>query len=262
MRRLEGKVALVTGGGTGIGAATARRLASEGARIVVTGRRHGPIEEIAAEIGGTAVSGSTVDEAHLAKAVNVAIEGYGGLDILVANAGTAVPGSVEMVGLAAFRDGFEINLHGAMLAARHAIPAMRRRGAGSIVLIASTAALEGFPTLAGYMCSKAALLGLSRSLAIDYGAENIRSNVVCPAYVKSEMVDESFAHLAQQKGCSVDELISRLTRPIPLRRLGSAEEIASAIAFLASDDASFITGSVLVADGGNMIVGAATTTFS
>ncbi len=259
--RFEGKVALITGGGTGIGAATARRLAEEGARVVVTGRRAGPIGQVAAEIGGIAVAGDTADEAHLAEAVAAAVKHFGGLDILVANAAQPVHGSVEEVTLEDFRHGMTINVEGVVLAVRAAIPEMRKRGGGSIVLVSSVAALFGAPHHTNYVTTKTALLGLNRCLAYDYGPEKIRSNVICPGMTKSEMMDGALEMIAAAKGCTTNDLLTKLTRSIPLRRGAAAEEIAASIAFLASDDASFVTGAVLVADGGCAVVDSASLAF-
>lgn len=254
MKRFTGKVALITGGGSGIGAAAARRLASEGAHVVVTGRRAQPIEEVAHEINGLAVVGDTRDEAHIAAAITAAIEQFGGLDVLIANAGKAYPGSVTEVDLKAFDDSFEINVKGSLLAARHAVPEMQRRGGGSIVLVSSQAAFVAYPELTPYLTAKAAMLGLSRAIAHDYGPDGIRCNVLCPAWVRSEMTEATFGELAAQKGRTLDDMFKLAMQPTPLRRMASPDEMAGPIAFLASDDASFITGTVIIADGGGAIV--------
>ena len=259
--RFEGKVALVTGGGGGIGAATARRLAEEGARVVVTGRRIEAIAAVAAEIGGIAVAGDAADEAHIAAAVAMAVREFGGLDVAIANAGVGIGGGAEDIPMDDYRRAMAVNFDGPMLLARHAVPAMRKRGGGAIVLVSSVAALSAGGKMVSYCASKTALLGLNRSLAYDYGVDNIRSNVICPGWTDSEMTQGMLEHLSAQRGITPEEMNARVVRPLPLRRGAKASEQAAAIAFLASDDASFITGAVLVADGGGAIVDAATMAF-
>ncbi|WP_188062830.1 SDR family NAD(P)-dependent oxidoreductase [Sphingobium sp. KCTC 72723] len=260
--RFDGKVALITGGGTGIGAATARRLAAEGARVVVTGRRPEHIEKIAYETGGRAVAGDTSSLAHIEEAVAAACDTFGGLDILVANAGVELFGSVETVDIMDWRRTLEINVEGAMLAARVAVPRMRQRGEGAIVLVASVAALSGAPHYVSYLTSKAALLGLNRSLAYDFGPENIRCNALCPGWVRTEMAERALGEFAHAQGITLEEMIAKVVGPYPLRRMGNPAEIAGTIAFLASRDAAFITGTTIVADGGGAIVDIGTLAFA
>jgi meso-butanediol dehydrogenase/(S,S)-butanediol dehydrogenase/diacetyl reductase len=252
--RFEGKTALITGGGTGIGAATARRIAAEGGSVVVTGRRPEPIITLAQEIDGAWIAGDTADPAHVAQAVALCVERFGGLDILIANAATEYVAPVEHVDLDKWREVFAVNLDGPMLAAKAALPEMRRRGGGAIVLVGSIAGLLAVPACGSYMASKAALLGLNRTLAFDYGPEGVRSNLVCPALVPTEMTDRTMEMVGSMNGVSAQDMITRIGNTYPLRRAGTPEEIAAAIAFLASDDASFITGTVMLADGGASIV--------
>ena len=252
--RYSGKVALITGGGTGIGAATARRIAAEGGKVVITGRRAELLKTVADEIGGAALAGDTGDFSHLEAAVKLAIDRFGRLDVIVANAGIESLGSVETIPLEDWKQTLAVNLEGAMLACRAVLPVMRKQGGGSIVHVASVAALSGSPNCVAYPTSKAALLGLSRSIAYDYGPAHIRSNVICPGWVRTEMAERAFTMIAGMQGKTPENLVAEVVRVYPLRRMGEPAEIAAAVAFLGSDDASFITGAVLVADGGGSIV--------
>lgn len=262
VERFGGKVALITGGGTGIGAATARRIADEGGRVVLLGRREAPLKTVAEACGGLAVVGDTTQFEDIERAVQRAREEYGGLDILVASAGIEQFGSVETIALEDWRRVFEVNLDGAMLAARAAIPAMRTRGGGSIVLVSSVAGLVGAPSYAAYCASKAGLSGLNRSLAFDYGPENIRCNAICPGWTLTELALREIEDVARDKGIDPAQLQHDLTRVYPLRRMGRPEEMAAVIAFLASEDASFVTGTMLSADGGGGIVDIGTLQFA
>ena len=260
--RFTGKVALITGGGTGIGAAAARRIADEGGKPVLLGRREAPLRAVAEACGGHAVIGDTTSLTDLDRAVAEASERFGGVDVLIANAGIELFGSVETVPLDQWKQVLEVNLEGAMLAARSAIPAMRKRGGGAIVLVASVAALAGAPSYVSYLTSKAGLLGLNRSIAYDYGAERIRCNALGPGWVRTELAERAIGEFAQMKGLATEDLIAEMVKVYPLRRMASPEEMASIIAFLCSDDASFVTGAVLSADGGGGIVDVGTLQFA
>lgn len=205
--------------------------------------------------------GDTASTADLERAVDEARQIYGGLDILVASAGIELFGSVETVAIEEWRRAFEINLEGAMLAARASIPEIRKRGGGAIVLVASVAALSGAPSYVSYLTTKAGMLGLNRSIAYDYGPENIRCNALCPGWVRTEMAERAIEDIAREKGVSAEALSEAIVKAYPLRRMASPAEIAGVIAFLSSDDASFITGSVLSADGGGGIVDVGTLQF-
>src|SRR5438093_10265147 len=167
--RLEGKVAIVSGGGTGIGAATARLFVHEGARVVVTGRRPGPIDAIAEEVGGVAVPGDAADPEHAVAAVEAAERLFGGLDIVVANAGVGLGGTAGDVGDETWDRALAVNPSGPLRLVRAALPALLTRGKGSIVLMSSVSAIVSATDSAAYAASKAALLGLARSIAVDYG---------------------------------------------------------------------------------------------
>ena len=260
-RRFDGKVALITGGGSGIGAATAQRIADEGGRVVLLGRRRESLAGVAGQCDGIAIVGDTTSPADIQSAVDQACAQLGGIDILVVSAGTEQFGSVESISLPDWHRAFDVNLDGAMLAARAVIPAMRARGGGSIVLISSVAALAGAPSYAAYCASKAGLLGLSRSISFDYGPENIRCNAMCPGWTLTEMAQREIQGMAREKGIDPARLQQELTRAYPLRRMARPDEMAAVVAFLASDDASFITGTALSVDGGGGIVDVGTLPF-
>ena len=259
--RLQGKVAVITGGGTGIGAATARRFAAEGATVVVTGRRSEPLEEVARETGGLAVPGDVADAPHASEAVEAAVQRFGGLDVLVANAGVGFGGAAADVDDERWSRTLDVNLTGALRFVRAAIPAMLERGGGSIVLVSSVSALVIGPESAGYAASKTAMLGLARSVAVDYGPKGIRANALCPGWVRTPMGDDSMRDLAEMRGLELEEAYGLATARIPLRRPSTAEEIAACCLFLASDESSIVTGTVLVADGGGLAVDVAELAF-
>ncbi len=248
--RLAGKVALITGGGTGIGSATARLFAQEGASVVVTGRRAEPIAAVASEIGGVAVAGDTSDPAHPSEAVATAVRSFGGLDVVVANAGVGLGGSAAEVTDEQWGTTIDINLTGQLYLIRAALPRMIERGGGSIVVVSSVSALVADNGSAAYVASKAGLVGLMRSVAVDYGPLGIRANAVLPGWVRTPMADRSMEELAARDGVTLEAAYASATSEAPLRRAGEPEEIAACCAFLASDEASFVTGASLVADGG------------
>jgi meso-butanediol dehydrogenase/(S,S)-butanediol dehydrogenase/diacetyl reductase len=260
--RLQGRVALITGGGTGIGAATARAFAREGARVVVTGRRAGPIQAVAAEVAGLAVQGDVRDDRHVAEAVATAVRSFGGLDVVVANAGITAGGDLASVPDRQWEELLGVNLTGVMKVGRAAIPALLERGGGSIVNVASVAGLVAGPESASYVTAKSAILGLTRSMAYDFGPSRIRVNTLCPGWVRTEMSEAEMDALGEQRGVDREAAYREVSRWLPLRRVAAAEEIAACCLFLAGDESSFVTGAVLVADGGGHVVDAGTLAFA
>jgi meso-butanediol dehydrogenase/(S,S)-butanediol dehydrogenase/diacetyl reductase len=250
--RLGDRVAIISGGGTGIGAATARVFAHEGAKVVVTGRRAEPLETVAAEIGGQAVAGDTEDAHHLAEAVQVAREAFGGLDVVVANAGLGFGGAVADVDDERWERTLGVNITGAFRLVRAALPSLLERGKGSIVLVSSTSGLVGGPEGAAYQTSKTAMIGLARSIAVDYGPKGIRANALCPGWVVTPMGDRAMQDLMTERGISLEEAYDLVTRYTPLRRPATPDEIAACCLFLASEESSIVTGTTLVADGGGL----------
>lgn len=260
--RLEGKVAIISGGGTGIGAAIARRFAAEGARVAVTGRRPEPIEALAAEVGGLAVPGDASDTAHANSAIDETLRAFGGVDVVVANAGVGFGGTAGDVSDDVWRATIDINLSGVLYLVRAALPHLEARGGGSIVLISSVSGFVSQSSSAAYVASKAAVIGLAKSIGVDFGPAGVRANALCPGWVHTPMGDESMDDLAQDRGITRDAAYSLATELVPLRRAAEAVEIASCAVFLASDESSYVTGTTLLADGGGMAVDVASVAFS
>jgi NAD(P)-dependent dehydrogenase (short-subunit alcohol dehydrogenase family) len=252
--RLDGKVAIVSGGGTGIGAATARRFAAEGAKVVVTGRRPEPLEAVAAETGGLAVPGDVTDPGHAPAAVEAARSTFGGVDVVVANAGVGFGGTAGDVDDERWSRTLDVNVTGALRLVRAALPELIAHGGGSIVLVSSVSGLVAGTDSAAYVTSKAAMIGLARSLAVDYGPRGVRANALCPGWVRTAMGDKEMEELSAERSLSLDDAYRAASAHVPLRRQATPEEIAACCLFLASDESSFVTGSVLVADGGGTAV--------
>jgi meso-butanediol dehydrogenase / (S,S)-butanediol dehydrogenase / diacetyl reductase len=258
---MKGKVILITGGGTGIGAACALRCARDGAHVAVLGRRKELVADVAAKIGGLPLVADAACTEDMRVAVSTIVQRFGGLDVLIANAGGHGLGSATQTDDHAWARARQANLDTAFVAAREALPALIERR-GAIVFVASIAALAAGPEVCGYTTFKHALLGLTRSLARDFGPQGVRVNAVCPGWVRTPMADEEMAPLMQSRGITLDEAYALVTADVPLRRPASPEEIAAVCRFLASEEATIITGATIVADGGSAIVDVPTLAFS
>ena len=247
--RLSGKVAIVTGGGSGIGAASARLFAAEGARVGICDLEQDELDAVVAEIqaaGGEAVGmvADVSDSAQVADFVGAVVERFGRLDVLFSNAGISGRGTVIELPEDDFRRTLDVNLVGGFLCSKHAIPHMAAAGGGSIIFTASELALKGSRRNAAYTASKAALLGMARSMALDHAAERIRVNVLCPGPIDTPMLRRSI-----ERHENPDVYERMIVDETPLG-IGQADEIARVALFLASNDSSYMTGSTVVADGG------------
>ena len=244
--RLEGKVALISGGARGMGAAEARLFASEGAKVVLGDVLESEGQQVEAEIaeaGGEAVFVhlDVTSEDDWQQAVDTAIERYGGLHILVNNAGIWNGGNVETQTIDGWDRIMDINAKGVFLGTRAAIPAMRESGSGSIVNISSVAGIIGSIGATAYNASKGAVRLLTKSTAVQYAAEGIRCNSVHPGPIETQMIREVYPDKETRN--------SRVSA-IPMGRMGEMDDVAKGVLFLASDEASYMTGSELVIDGG------------
>lgn len=247
------KTIVITGAGTGIGEACARRLAGEGANLVLIGRRAEPLQRVAAETGGLVLVGDAADGATWTGFIEAIAQRFGAIDALLACAGGHGLGSATETSDTGWQTAMRSNLDSAFYSARACLPLLVERR-GSIVLLGSIASLAAGAGVCGYTTAKHALLGLNRSLARDYGPQGVRVNCVCPGWVRTPMADEEMQPLMQHHGEDLDAAYARVTADVPLRRAASAQEIASVCRFLISDEASIITGAAIVADGGSTVV--------
>jgi NAD(P)-dependent dehydrogenase (short-subunit alcohol dehydrogenase family) len=245
--RFAGCTALVSGAATGMGRAAATGFAQEGARVVLFGLGGGLLDQAAAALaGGTAVHGDVTENADVERAIGAC---DGRLDIVVNAAGIILLDEPETVSDEAWEKSLAVNLTGAMKVCRAALPLLKRQG-GAIVNIASVAAFNASPANAAYAASKAALVSYTRTLAYAHGPDGIRANAVAPGWVRTPMSEYEMEVAARANGTTPEEEFAALTNRIALRRVAEPEEIGACCLFLASDQASFVTGAVLVADGG------------
>jgi NAD(P)-dependent dehydrogenase (short-subunit alcohol dehydrogenase family) len=245
MQRLQDRVAVITGAGSGIGLATAHRFAQEGAKVVAVDLDEITGAKVADEIGGLFVKADVANEDDVVRMYATAVEAYGSVDIAFNNAGISPPDddSILETGIDAWRRVQEVNLTSVYLCCKHVIPYMRRQGKGSIINTASFVAVLGSATSQiSYTASKGGVLAMSRELGVQFAREGIRVNALCPGPVDTPLLRELFA--------KDPERAQRRLVHVPIGRFARAEEIAAAVAFLASDDASFITASEFLVDGG------------
>lgn len=253
MGEFEQKVAIVAGGSTGIGAAAARRLAAGGAAVVLCGRRPEPVARVVAELqhAGGKVEGMAADVSNAGdvdRLIGLATETFGGVDILVNSAGIQRYGTVTETDEATWDEVMNINLKSMFLASRAEIPEMRERGGGVIVNVSSVQGIATQKGVAAYSTSKAAINGLTRSMALDHAAEQIRVVAVCPASVETPMLE--WAADLFKGDHTKEQTLANWGAMHPIGRIGKPEEVAELIAFLAGPNAAFITGGEYKIDGG------------
>lgn len=249
--RLQNKTAIITGAGTGIGRAIALAFAREGAKLALVGRRPEPLHAIAQEIGDSAL----VLSADISKQKDIDLvlaetaARFGGIDVLVNNAGILHIGTAEQITEEQWDETFAINVRGLWLLSRSILPHLRKAGGGSIVNVASVLGLNGARNRAAYAPSKGAVILLTKCMAIDYGAENIRVNAICPSFIETDLTAEVIRKAPDPSAVRLERIGVH-----PLGRLGEPEDVAGLAVYLASDESSWVTGATMPVDGGYLAV--------
>ena len=249
--QLANKTAIITGGGTGIGKATASLFAEQGANVVITGRRANKLEEVARDAKG---NGYNIDhfvcdvsqEKDCKSTVDYTIEKYGQIDILFNNAGVLYPGTTHETDTEIWDKVFKTNVNGTYFMSKYTIPHMLERGYGVIVNNSSVGGLKALPGYAAYIASKGAITQLTRSMALEYADKGIRVNAVCPGVIETPMVTEGIFERLEDRAQAEQFMVSLH----PIGRLGTPEEIAHSVLFLVDDKIGFMTGNMLSVDGG------------
>jgi NAD(P)-dependent dehydrogenase (short-subunit alcohol dehydrogenase family) len=248
---LSGKHALVTGGGSGIGASIAKALAKAGVQVTICGRRKELLEETAA--GGNTISAvvaDVTDEAAMTKLHQHAQSAYGGFDIVVANAGGAESGPAEKVSAELWNKTLNLNLTGAFFTVKPALAAMRERGWGRIVFIASTAGLKAYPYVAPYVAAKHGVVGLARALALETAKNGITVNAVCPGFTETPLIEQAVRRIVGKTGRSEADARSVLAAHNPQARIIAPQEVADVVLWLCDDGSASITGQAISVSGG------------
>lgn len=250
--KLAGKVALITGGTSGIGSATAVRFAAEGAKVAITGRNAGRGEQVVRDIeagGGEALflRADVRSAADCRQAVERTLQRFGRIDVLFNNAGVFHPKTVPDCSEEEWDETIDSSLKGAFLMSKFVLPSMIERRSGSIIHTSSGWGIQGGDKAAAYCAAKGGLIVMAKAMAIDHGPQGIRVNCVCPGDVMTPMLPDD----AAKRGMAWDDYAAGAARR-PLGRIGTAEEIAAAVLYLASDESSFVTGTALVVDGGGV----------
>lgn len=255
--KLEGKAALITGGGTGIGAAIAKRFVEEGAKVCITGRRQEVLDEFARTLPKdkvTTCAGDVTVYKDIQRMVETTLQFGGKIDVLVNNAGIDPGGTVVDIDPEVWKKVLETNVTGPFLAMKAALPHMIKNGGGSVINISSLGGLRCLPGMPAYCTSKAALIMLTKQAALDYGPFKVRCNAVCPGATRTVLLEEALSPLAGSLKTDLDGVFARISSNVPLRRVAAPDEVGGICTYLASDDSLFMTGSVLLLDGGAAVV--------
>jgi NAD(P)-dependent dehydrogenase (short-subunit alcohol dehydrogenase family) len=252
---LEGRHALVTGAGRGMGAAIAARLAAEGARVTLVARTRSELNEVASRLGKSAqvVDADVSDGEAVRRAFDEAARCFGPIDILINNAGQARSAPMHRAPDELWHAMLAVNLTGTYYGMRAVLPAMLERKFGRIVNVASTAGLRGYPYVAAYCASKHGVIGLTRAVALEVARRNITVNAVCPGYTETDLVRETISTIEQVTGRSAEEARQALTRTNPMGRLVQPAEIASAVAWLCLPGTEAVTGQSIAIAGGEVM---------
>ena len=250
---LQGRHALVTGGGRGIGRATAAALSAAGAIVTVTGRNQAPMQDaVAAGHAAGFIVADVTDATATADGIKAAAAARGSIDILVANAGAAESAPFMKTDPETFRRLFEINVIGVIHAIRAVLDGMVARGFGRVVAVSSTAGLRGAPYISAYTASKHALNGLVRSLALETVKNGVTVNAVCPTYVDTDMARSAVDNIVDKTGRTREQALAGILKNRPMGRLVRPEEVAAAVLYFCSDDAAAVTGTALAIAGGEL----------
>ena len=252
---VQGRGAVVTGGGRGIGAATAEALSNQGTRVVVAARTSAEIDSVAEALRGNggeawAICCDVTDPESIESLINQSIERLGRIDILVNNAGIATAVPLVKMSLSTWTQMWAVNTTGSFLCMRATLPQMVEHGWGRVVNVASIAGLRGAAYISGYAASKHAQIGLTRSAAAEVASAGVTVNAVCPGYVDTPMTDATIANITDKTGMNEEEALNAILATSPQHRLITSEEVAASIAFLCTDEARSINGQTIVLDGG------------
>lgn len=251
MGALSGKHALITGGGTGIGAAIARALSAQGAVLSLAGRRQGPLAAMAAELPKTtAIVADITKEADCAAMLQAARAAHGPIDIVIANAGMASSAPAARIDLAHWQQAIDVNLTGAFLTVSAALADVTRAPGGRIVFVASTAGLKGYPYIAAYVAAKHGVVGLMKALSIELAPAGVTVNSVCPGFTDTPLLDAAAGKISAKTGRSTDESRAALAKDNAHGRLITPEEVAQTVLWLCSPGASSVNGQAVAVTGG------------